>query len=100
MMDKTKSCKVHIFGDEYALVSAEPEEHVLHAARLVDSLMKEIAGKAPLSGEKRIAVLAALRMASTVLQRESEIAEQRLQEQSLVDLIDKTLIAVSSPSSS
>lgn len=94
-MDK-KSCKVHIFGDEYSLMSDESSEHIVQAAQVVDSLMREISEKSAALNEKKVAVLAALRMASKIALLESEIAAEKHKEQGVVERINKILLYASS----
>ena len=92
-MEKTQRCKVHIFGDEYSLVTNEPAEHIVQAAHMVDVLMREISEKSAISQEKKVAVLAALRMASKIVALESEIAQERQKEKTIIEQIDKALLS-------
>lgn len=55
---------VSVFGDTYTLVSDEPREHILDVAATVDLLMQEIAQKSNCDDGKRVAVLAALKLAA------------------------------------
>lgn len=88
MMDSVNRHKVSVFGESYNLVSDEAGEHVLQAGALVDSLMREIAEKSQSTDVKKIAVLAALKYASTTIHLKHQL-DFYVQEQSkLVDIID------------
>jgi len=93
---QAKSCKVTIFGDEYTLLSNETEAHVIESAKLIDSCMQEIASKAKISDGKKVAVLAALRIASRVLQLEAQQEKKEHQLKSLVQELDSELKKYSS----
>ncbi len=99
MIDKkTQSCKVTIGGSSYSLVTNEPETHVVSAAQLVDSLLKEVVGKSAAVDEKKSAVLVALRLASRVLLMEAEANEQRRTKEQLIKILDRELPLDSSKS--
>ncbi len=68
-----KAYQLRIFDDKYSLVSDESEEHVTKAAYLVDKYMREIADKATIKNQQRIAVLAAVRIASILLYKEATL---------------------------
>ncbi len=92
MMDKkTRNCKVTIFGDCYPLVTTEPEEHIVKAAHLVDTYMHDIATKSTTLDEKKIAVLAALRIANQVVMLEHEKDQGKHKEKQLIEAIDQEL---------
>jgi len=84
-----KSHQLKIFDDKYLLLSDESEEHVIKSAQMVDKYMKEIAGKVTDTSSQRIAVLAAVRIASMLLYKEKELEQQRLHEEEIVGLIDR-----------
>lgn len=93
-MNEAKRYKVFIFGDEYSLVSDKPQEHIVQASTLVDSLMKEITEKSKINDQKKVAVLTALRIASKVLDLE-QTSQVTVQEQErLADAIDRVLSSV------
>lgn len=94
-MDKAKSLKLRIFDKEYTIVSDESEERVKQTAYLVDSIMREIVEHAKKLPEERIAVLAALRLASKLLTIESNKEQEKLKQQSLSLLLDRELAALS-----
>ena len=94
-MDKAKSLKLRIFDKEYTIVSDESEERVTKTAELVDSLMREIVEHAKKLPEERIAVLAALRLASKLLTIESKIEQERQKQDALNRFLDRELTLLS-----
>lgn len=91
MSDSVKSYKLEIFNDQYTLLSDESEQHLEESAALVDKYMKEIADSVTTKDVSRIAVLAALRLASTVRYKEAELEKKQHHETELIALIDKQL---------
>lgn len=96
-MDTTKSCKVTILGREYSLVSNEDHELIVRSAQLVDAAMQEIAHKAAGLDEAKVAVLAALRIASKTLSLEQEQEHKDQYYKQLADYIDHVIADDSSP---
>lgn len=94
MMNTIKNYKVTIFGDQYTLASDEEHEVVLKAADIVDSLMKEIAQHSKISDAKKIAVLAALQIASKAAILESESEAVKRHKEKLIDRINQELFSV------
>jgi|WetSurMetagenome_2_1015567.scaffolds.fasta_scaffold980138_1 cell division protein ZapA (FtsZ GTPase activity inhibitor) len=92
---EAKSLKLRIFDKEYTIVSDESEERVKQTAYLVDSLMREIVEHAKKLPEERIAVLAALRLASQLLAIESKEKQAAAKAESLNALLDRELAASS-----
>lgn len=90
-MNESKSCKVVIFGQEYSLVTHAADVHLLEATGMVDALMYAIAEQGKLRDSSRIAVLAALRLAHTVVQLETEIKKRKKDEMQLAEVIDREL---------
>ena len=88
MMNAAKSYKINIFGDQYSIASDESEEHIKQAAQLVDSLMKEIANASRLNDGRKIAVIAALELASKLA---VQMQECQAKEQLLIQQIDQEL---------
>jgi len=88
-MSESKSYKVTIFGCTYTLVSDESEAHILQSAELVDTLMKEIATKSKIADSSKVAVLAALRVASKLISMESTVHTNDNNQKMLIDRIDK-----------
>lgn len=71
--------QVEIFGQSYALRSDADEQHVRKVADLVDSKMREVAAGARSVSTLQIAVLAALDIASDLVQ--CETVSRRLAEE-------------------
>lgn len=92
MSDMSQNLKIHIFGEEYSLVSDESHEHIEKAAMLVDAYMREIAEKGTLANEKKIAILGALRLASKLVQLESTIQQCNKKEQDLIAYLNQALV--------
>lgn len=93
-MSEKKKYQVSIFGENYLLLSDEPESRVLESAELVDTLMKEIAGKLGVSGARdagarQCAILVALRVASKLLSIESDQARTHMRHEDLVLLVER-----------
>jgi len=66
-----KKLKIEIFNEQYSFVSDESEQDIVKASQLVDALMREIADKSGLHDGKKIAVLAALRIANRIVNLEN-----------------------------
>lgn len=91
MKNEKTQYKVDIFDEPYTLVSDESAELVFKTAKLVDSLMKEIAAKAPHAETKKIAVLAALQLANQVGNLKHELEAKSEKEADLILKIDQAL---------
>jgi len=89
MNTENKKLKIKIFNDQYSLVSDENEQDVVKAASLVNDLMKEISEKSGIGDAKKIAVLAALKVANTLVHLEKNIACYQEKQEKLVELINK-----------
>lgn len=87
---------ITIFDENYSLVTDENPEHLQEAASLVNSLMKETA-KAGFKDVQKVAVLAALQLASTVLKKEYSVQSHQEKYEQLVQWLqtqDKALDTV------
>ncbi len=73
MICDTKKYKVTIFGESYVLVSDEPEGRLSRSTALVDALMQDIAQQSGITDVKKLAVLAALQVASTLARLEAHL---------------------------
>ncbi len=60
--------RVEIFGQQYGLRAEVSEEHVRQVARLVDERMRDVASRTRAVATLQIAVLAALDLASDLLE--------------------------------
>ena len=90
----TKSYKVVIGGEEYNLVSDEGEARIALSAQVVDGAIQALSAQAPKLDKRKIAVLAALQIASELLQTRTFIAEQQEQETRLASLINEKLLSL------
>lgn len=91
-MKNENRCKITIFGDEYTLVTNEPIEHVVQAAHMVDSFMQEVAkASAGTASDKKVAVLASLRLASTLLGLENAQEKEKRRNEYIIERIDHVL---------
>ncbi len=94
MKNEKKNYRVQIFGDEYTVISDESENQVIQAATLIDSLMHEIIQNAQLTDPKKIAVLAALRIASKLLDCEQSLETDNNKKVALVEYIEQELLTI------
>lgn len=92
MIRDVEQVAVSILGESFTFVTDEGRKSVDDSARRVDMLMHEIAAKMRTPDPRRVAILAALRLA-----HELGAAEQRFvsQQQHLVDVIDRELASLS-----
>lgn len=88
-MKTAQHYKVTIFGDQYSLVSDESQEHMIKAAQLIDSLMRDVSSKATNADAKKIAVLVSLQIASTLLKLESSAVQDKEKQKQLIEFIDR-----------
>lgn len=88
-MNEAKKCKVSIFDEQYSLLSDESAERVVQAATLIDGYMREISVKGSIKDPKKVAVLAALRVASRMLQLETDLAHRSLKEADLIAKLER-----------
>ena len=95
MMNEKKSYKVQIFEEYYVLSSDESEDLVVKAAEMVDNSMKEISHHFGITDAKKIAVLAALRIANALLHCECEQSNKEKRLDALKNYIDQELSLLS-----
>lgn len=91
MTNENECYRISVFGEQYTLQSDEPAQRVLEAATLVDSLMKEIAAQHVTLESKKVAVLAAIRIASMFLEKEAACAKEFTVKQEIIDLLEQEL---------
>ena len=96
MNKEKKKHTVTIFGDQYTLVSDEPQEHLMHVAAFVDSFMHDIAEASKMSDAKKIAVLASLQIAEKLLALEIDTKKGNERQKALIDKIDRACFSISS----
>ncbi len=80
MNTNTKNYKVVIDGERYNLVSDEGEIAVLKAAALVDEIIGTLSSQLEHVDKRKIAVLAALQLASNYLQAENLLTQYKEQQ--------------------
>ncbi len=88
-MNEAKSYKILIFDEQYSLLSDESAEHIAQSAALIDGYMRDIAQKGSIKDPKKVAVLAALCVASKMLHLESDITQRASKEADLVAKIER-----------
>lgn len=70
MKQEIKKVQVVIGGKQFSLLSDEPEDHVLLSAQAVNTIVQEIAQAMPHADETKIALLAAIQIASSLKKSE------------------------------
>lgn len=83
-----KKYRAHIFGDTYAIISDEKETTILEAVKIVDSVMREIADGSQSVDHKKIAVLAALKIATRALHVEAIMDQERHLSNRIMNVLD------------
>ena len=68
MDERGRTVEVTIFGEMYRLKSTREPEYLRLLARMVDDAMKEVAENIPRLGISRVAVMAALNLASSLVE--------------------------------
>lgn len=91
MIMQTKQYKITILDNEYSLMSDESEVHVQGTVQKVDALMKEIREKSRLTDQTKVAVLAALQIASELLHLQQEQISSQQSCELLIEKIEKHL---------
>ena len=88
MNSQLKKYKAHILVDTYSIVSDEKESFILESVQSVDSVMREISEKMPALDKQKVAVLAALKIASGKIQLEHFIEEEKKLSSKIMDVLD------------
>ena len=83
-MNEAKNYIIRILNDQYTLSSDESQEHINKSAELVNRFMREIVDRNKQMEHKKVAVLAALRMASQILHLEAQLNELKSNELAMV----------------
>lgn len=84
-----KKIKIEIFNEQYCLISDEKKDDLLYASEIVNTFMKEIADKSSLKDEKKIAVLAALRIANKLVSLKHSLQYCESRQKELAEIIDE-----------
>jgi len=95
-MNQAKQVKVSIFGEQYSFVSDEPQERVQEAAKCVDALLRESAGKMSYPDIKKLAVLIAVQIMSEKLALAADKESVDQKQKQLIDMIDREMYAIAS----
>jgi len=93
MSTEIKKYEVTILGELYTLVSDQSDEHIVSATNKINEIIREISQKAPHLEQKKLAVLAALKIASRLVECEYELEAVKNKSQALLDTIDRELPA-------
>ena len=91
MSKELKKYTVTILGEPFSLVTDEPEEHVLQAAKKADLILQEIKGQATSIDTQKVAILGLLQLASNSIHLEAKLASNGRIHENLIDLIDQEL---------
>ena len=87
-MNEAKNYTIRVLNDQYVIQSDECEELVRRAVQLVDTCMLEILEKSKHIDQKKAAVLAALRLASQLVHKETQLDDVHHKEQELIAAVD------------
>lgn len=79
-MNEAKNYIIRILNDQYTLTSDESQEHINKSSELVNLFVREIVDRNKQMEHKKVAVLAALRMASHIIQLESQLNDLKNKE--------------------
>lgn len=83
-----KRYRAHIFGDTYAIISDEKEFLILDAVKIVDGIMREIADTSQVVDPKKIAILAALKLATRALHVEAFMEQEKHLSSRIMNVLD------------
>ena len=91
MVDVVKKYNVSVFGENYILLSDEPEDHVFSAAALVDKAMRDIAKKIQIIQPNKVAVLVAIQLASELINKRKDLDSVNNIGMQLLEQIDRQI---------
>ena len=94
MKTNTETYKVLINDDEFNLVSDEAQAHVLKSAERVDGIIRELSAKVTHIDKRRLAILAALQLASELLHAQDDLAKRKEKEDALVLFVDHSIASL------
>lgn len=95
MIHDMKKYQINVFEESFTIVSDDSEELVMDTVSYVNCLMKEISQKSAILDPKKIAILAALKIAGKMLKLESELDKTKKDEDHLLNLIEKEFSSLS-----
>jgi len=90
-INEAKRIEVLLYGESYSVLSDESEARVLEIAKQVDELMRLIARRTGLSDVKKIAVLTALKLATSQHKLEEEAANYKKSCEQLIASVSDSL---------
>ena len=90
-MNEAKKYTIEILGNEYVIHSDESQEHITSATACVQRFLDEIIEHNKHIDPKKAAVLAALRMASHIVNLEGKLCHTESKGQSLVNELEGIL---------
>jgi cell division protein ZapA (FtsZ GTPase activity inhibitor) len=90
-MNEKRILKLSIFNKEYVIMTDEKDEHIYSAARILDDMLRNIANNVNFTNEGKIAVLAALQLATDIVKQKEkkEASESKLS--NLIDLLESNV---------
>jgi cell division protein ZapA (FtsZ GTPase activity inhibitor) len=88
-MDACNTLKVSIMGKHYLLSTDEDNEQIVHAAQLVDALMKSKAEKMPLNNNEKLAVIVALQLAAELAHKTEPLKDGEAERAHLIALVSE-----------
>lgn len=90
-MRETEQITVFVAGEAYTLISDEGSSRIELAAQHVDALMKQISGRVQSNDVRRIAVLAAIKLAHELKEMQQTQALNLQKATGLLELVSQEL---------
>ena len=91
-MEELKKLNVTILGKNYSISTNEEESNICNAAKLVDSLMKNVANKTVLKDSSKMAVLVALQLANDLEKTRKQLALWQSKTETLDSLLKDDVV--------
>lgn len=86
-MDEKKIFNVSIFGKNFSFASDDNEEDIYRAVHLVDTLLREISLQIKANNEGKIAVLAALKLATDLVKGQAKAENHQAKLSEITELL-------------
>ena len=83
---------VHILDEQFSLVSDEPYDEIIKAASIIDEIMHEMKKSAKSTDARKLALLAALKIAHRVIKIEHMVEENNRTQTELIKRLDYLLL--------
>lgn len=90
-MNEAKNYTIRVLNDQYVVKSDETQEHIDASAHMVNQLINEILEHNKHIDHKKVAILAALRIASSALHAQEELGLVRNKEQDMIMMLEQQL---------